>query len=154
MASSCHTVAPSYNYKKLAKAAIKLNMDIDMTDNHKLYFEVADWIGVPYRYGGTNKRGVDCSGFSSSIYKKVYKTKIGRTTDDQQKTSRKVNKQELKEGDLVFFSNKRLSKKPTHVGIYLKDNKFVHASSSKGVMINNLKEDYYRRYWLEGGRIR
>ena len=68
---SCRTVAPSYNYQELARASVRLGMDIDMKDNHALYVESANWLGVPYRGGGNTKRGVDCSGLVYSIYKKV-----------------------------------------------------------------------------------
>lgn len=153
--SSCRTTAPSYNYKELAKAAVKLNMDIDMNDNHHLYVEVADWMGVPYRYAGNSKRGTDCSGFTAQIYKKVYKKKLERSSDDQRdKDSRKVSRRNLQEGDLVFFSSGQSRKKVAHVGIYLKNNKFAHASTSKGVIVSNLDEDYYRRHWLSGGRAK
>lgn len=68
--ASCGTSAPRYNYKELARASIRLNMDIDMKDNHQLYVESAAWLGVPYRGGGNSKRGVDCSGLTSHLYKK------------------------------------------------------------------------------------
>ena len=70
---SCRTIAPQYNYQELARASIRLGIDIDIKDNHALYVESASWLGVPYRGGGTTKRGTDCSGLTSSIYKKVYR---------------------------------------------------------------------------------
>lgn len=153
--SSCRTSAPSYNYRELAKAAIKLGVDIDMTDNHHLYVEASKWIGVPYRTGGDTKRGTDCSGLTSQIYKKVYKTKLSRSSDEQKnRDSRRVSKRNLREGDLVFFSSPRSRRKVAHVGIYLKNNKFIHASTSKGVMVSRLNEDYYMKYWISGGRVK
>ena len=153
--SSCRTSAPSYNYRELAKASIKLGIDIDMTDNHKLYVESAEWIGVPYRWAGDSKRGVDCSGFTSQIYKKVYKKKLERSTDGQKgKDCYQITKRHLREGDLLFFSSQRSKKKVAHVGIYLKNNKFVHASTSRGVIVSDLNEDYYRRHWISGGRVK
>lgn len=151
--ASCGTSAPHYNYKELARASIRLNMDIDMKDNHQLYIESAGWLGVPYRGGGNNKRGVDCSGLTSHLYKKVYHKKLERNSDDQRtKNCHKVNKKNLREGDLVFFHNGRKKRTASHVGLYLKDNKFIHASTSRGVIISNLDEDYYRKHWLGGGR--
>ena len=150
---SCRTVAPAYDYQELARASLRLGIDIDMKDNHALYVESGHWIGVPYRGGGTTKRGVDCSGLTSAIYKKVYRKSLERNSDDQRKKDcRKVKKSKLKEGDLVFFHNGRKKKRATHVGIYLKDRKFIHASTSQGVIISTLDEEYWKKHWLSGGR--
>ena len=150
---SCRTIAPAYDYKELARASVRLGIDIDMKDNHALYVESANWLGVPYRNGGTTKRGVDCSGLISSIYKKVYRKDLERNSDDQRKKDcKKVKKGKLREGDLVFFHNGRKKKRATHVGIYLKEDLFIHASTSKGVIIGNLNEDYWEKHWLSGGR--
>lgn len=119
--ASCGTRAPRYDYRQLAKAAVRLDMDIDAKDNHRLYIEVADWIGTPYRHGGTTRKGTDCSGFTSAVYKKVYRHKLKRSSEEQRtKNCRKVAKRNLKEGDLVFFHNGRKKRKATHMGIYLK----------------------------------
>lgn len=154
--SSCSTTrAPRYDFRELAKAAIRLDMDIDKEDNHRLYMEVANWIGVPYRSGGNTQKGTDCSGFTSAIYKKVYHRKLQRNSDDQRtKNCKVVRKQNLQEGDLVFFHNGRKKRHASHVGIYLKKGKFVHASSSKGVTVSSLNEYYYKNKWLQGGRVR
>ena len=150
---SCRTVTPRYDYQELAKASVRLGIDIEMKDNHALYVESSNWLGVPYRSGGTTKRGVDCSGLTSSIYKKVYHKDLERNSDDQRKKDcKKVKKGKLREGDLVFFHNGRKKKHATHVGVYLKDRKFIHASTSRGVIISTLDEDYWKRHWLSGGR--
>ena len=150
---SCRTIAPQVDYQELARASVRLGMDIDMDDNHALYVESAQWLGVPYRSGGTTQRGVDCSGLTSTIYKKVYQKTLERNSDDQRKKDcRKVKKGKLREGDLVFFHNGRKKKTATHVGIYLKDRKFIHASSRQGVIISTIDEDYWEKHWLSGGR--
>ena len=150
---SCRTVAPRYDYQELAKASIRLGIDIDMEDNHALYVESAHWLGVPYRGGGTTKRGVDCSGLTSAIYNKVYRKSLERNSEDQRKKDcKKVKKSKLREGDLVFFHNGRKKKRATHVGIYLKDHKFIHASTSQGVIVSTLEEEYWDKHWLSGGR--
>ncbi|GCB34245.1 C40 family peptidase [Bacteroides faecalis] len=151
--SSCRTSAPRLDYKALAKASIRLGVDINLEDNHKLYMESADWIGVPYRSGGDSKRGTDCSGLTYQVYRKVYRTQLPRKTEDLKKKSNKVNKRNLREGDLVFFTSRNSGKKVAHVGIYLKNGKFIHASTSKGVIVSNLNEDYYTKHWISGGRI-
>ena len=148
--SSCGTRAPRVDYRELARAAVRLEMDIDADDNHRLYVEVADWIGVPYRH-----RGTDCSGFTSAVYKKVYHKKLQRNSDAQRtEDCRKISKRQLKEGDLVFFHNGRRKRVANHVGIYLKDGKFVHASTSSGVIVSRLEEPYYRKCWMQGGRVK
>lgn len=150
---SCRTVTPRYDYQELAKASVRLGIDIEMKDNHALYVESASWLGVPYRGGGTTRQGVDCSGLTSAIYGKVYRKELERNSDDQRKKDcKKVKKGKLREGDLVFFHNGRKKKHATHVGIYLKDRKFIHASTSRGVIISTLDEDYWKRHWLSGGR--
>lgn len=155
MLASCGTTAPQYDYRELARASLRLGMDIDMKDHHPLYVEAASWMGVPYRGGGNSKRGTDCSGLSSQIYKKVYGKNLERSSDDQRKEDcRKVSKGKLREGDLVFFHNGRRKRTASHVGIYLKDNKFIHASTSRGVIVSDLSEPYYRSHWLSGGRVK
>lgn len=152
--SSCRSVASRLDYKALARASVRLGIDIRLEDNHKLYLEAAEWIGVPYRTGGDSKRGTDCSGFTSHIYKKVYHTKLSRSTDGQKKESNKVAKRNLREGDLVFFTSNRSGKKVAHVGIYLKEGKFIHASTTRGVIVSQLNEPYYTKHWISGGRTR
>lgn len=152
---SCRTVAPNYNYTELAKASLKLGMDIDYDDDHKLYVEVARWIGTPYRYGGSTRAGVDCSGFVYSVYRNVYNLKLKRTADEQYRVNcSRLQKRYLQEGDLVFFKGAKRSRKASHVGIYLKNGKFIHASSKYGVIVSELSEDYYDRMWLSGGRVK
>lgn len=152
--SSCRSAAPSYNYRELARAGITLGMDIEERDNHQLYVEASKWIGVPYRDGGNSKRGIDCSGLTATMYNKVYRTKLERTSDGQlKKNCHKIGKRNLQEGDLVFFHGKRSRRTASHVGIYLKNNKFIHASTSRGVVISDLNEQYWKQHWLAGGRV-
>lgn len=152
--SSCHTAAPNLDYKALAKASMRLGMDIELTDNHKLYVNAAEWIGTPYLSGGDSKHGTDCSGLVSQLYKKTYRLRLSRSTDGQLKGSNKITRHNLREGDLVFFTSRSSRKKVAHVGIYLKDDKFIHASTNQGVIVSSLKERYYTQYWLCGGRVK
>lgn len=152
--SSCRTSAPRLDYRALAHATEKLGIEIGPRDNHQLYIEAAEWIGVPYRAGKDDKHGTDCSGLTSQLYRSVYKIKLPRSTEDQRKESDKIRRNNLHEGDLVFFSSKQANKKVAHVGVYLKKGQFIHASTSKGVIISNLNEEYYKRYWIGGGRVK
>lgn len=151
--SSCKTSSPQLDYKAIAQASNRLGMDINFDNNPVLYVESASWIGTPYRGGGRTKGGIDCSGLTQNLYSKVYKKKLERTTSGQKRQTKKISKRNLKEGDLVFFSSNRSKKKVAHVGIYLKDDLFIHASTSRGVIISNLKSKYYKKHWLHGGRI-
>lgn len=152
--SSCRTSAPRLDYQALARASILLGVDINLEDNHKLYLEAADWIGTPYRGGGDSKRGTDCSGMVYQIYRKVYRTQVPRNSEELKNKSNKIAKRNLKEGDLVFFSSNRSKKKVAHVGIYLKNGKFIHSSTNRGVIVSRLGEDYYSRHWICGGRMK
>ena len=152
--SSCHTSAPRLDYKVLAQASVRLGMDIELTDNHKLYVNAAEWIGTPYRAGGDSRHGTDCSGLVSQLYKKTYRMRLSRSTDGQLTESNKIARRNLREGDLVFFTSRSSRKKVAHVGIYLKDGKFIHASTSQGVIVSSLKEKYYTQHWLCGGRVK
>jgi lipoprotein Spr len=128
-----------------------MGVALSATSNLKLYQFVYDWIGTPYRLGGGTKKGIDCSGFAFELYNKVFSTLIGTNSRNIFSMVNPINKEELKEGDLVFF--KIGSRSITHMGVYMGNNKFAHASSSKGVMISDLDEDYWRRYYYKGGRL-
>ncbi|HEY0055535.1 MAG TPA: NlpC/P60 family protein [Pedobacter sp.] len=128
-----------------------MGVAVSATSNVKLYQFVYDWLGTPYRLGGTTERGIDCSAFAYQLYDKVFNTVIGNNSRNIFSMVNPLNKEELKEGDLVFF--KINSRAISHVGVYLGDNKFAHASSSRGVMISNLNEPYWKRYYYKGGRL-
>ncbi|WP_102406099.1 C40 family peptidase [Parabacteroides bouchesdurhonensis] len=126
-------------------------------DNIYLYNEGAKWLGVPHKMGGGTKRGVDCSGFVAIIFREVYGKQLSRSSADMLKYNcRKVSRANLREGDLVFFRTGGKGKKnvPNHVGIYLKNGRFIHTSTSRGVMVSSLSEPYYLRTWLIGGRVK
>tara|TARA_R110002072_G_scaffold70522_16_gene170222 strand:- start:363 stop:932 length:570 start_codon:yes stop_codon:yes gene_type:complete len=121
--------------------------------NEELYAFIEKWKGVPHRMGGMSTRGVDCSGLVIQIYKEVYQMDFkNRRARDIYTETIAIAKEDLKEGDLVFF--KIRSKNIDHIGLYLSDGKFVHASSSKGVMISNLEENYFKKHFFSGGRIK
>ncbi|WP_165020592.1 C40 family peptidase [Dysgonomonas sp. ZJ279] len=149
-----------YDPKEVADLSRKLGIELsninkDDDKNMGLYAESSLWLGVPYRYGGQTRKGLDCSGFASIIFQKVYGKKLPRSTNDlADMKMHHVSKGSLRTGDLVFFATTGNKKKISHVGIYLKDDCFIHASTSNGVIVSSLKEDYYKRTWKKGGRVR
>ena len=120
------------------------------TTNTKLYQFVYEWLGTPYRLGGDSKKGIDCSKFSLAVYENVFNTTIGYNSRNQYANVTPISKDNLQPGDLVFF--KIRSRNITHVGVYLGDDRFAHASSSRGVMVSSLNEAYWKRYYYNGGR--
>lgn len=144
--SSCKDMSEVYH--NLSK---RVNLPITSCDDTTLYLFVADWLGTPHKLGKCSKKGVDCSCFVKLLYENVYAKKSPRSAHEMYEGSRKVSNRELAEGDLVFFRIK--SNKVSHVGVYLKDGWFAHASSSKGVIINNLSETYYKKYYSGAGRL-
>jgi len=127
-----------------------MGVALSATSNMKLFHFVYDWIGTPYRFGGSSRKGIDCSAFTKQLYSEVFNLDIERSSRDIFSTVSPVSKDELKEGDLVFF--KIHSRRISHVGIYLGNNRFAHASS-KGVAISSLDDAYYSRYFYRGGRL-
>lgn len=153
--SSRDTSSGKSYFRELARAGIRLGFDIEEHDDHALMLESARWLGAPYRYGGNTRRGVDCSGLSCAIYNKVYSVRLERTCASQlAKDCRRVAKGSLRSGDLVFFTTSSSGREAGHVGVYLKDGRFIHASTSKGVIVSGLDENYFKKHWLAGGRVK
>lgn len=145
------TISVKKENKELSE---KFGFKVTKDDNLALYKELSEWLGVKYKYGGNDKKGVDCSGLVCQVYLKVYDKKLYRRSSDiYDKNCRKVSKSKLKEGDLVFFATGKKRGKVSHVGIYLKGNKFVHASSSKGVMVSDMESSYWVRTFVDGGKV-
>lgn len=117
-----------------------------------LFDFITEWWRTPYRYGGSTKRGVDCSAFTGKLAKEVYDVNLPRTASEQYKKTFRVKKSELKDGDLVFFRNN--IKSGWHVGVYLSDGWFVHSKSRTGVTFSNINEGYYRKVFYGAGRIK
>ncbi len=115
------------------------------------------YTGTPYKWGGTTRSGMDCSGLLLNSFNAI-KLKIPRTSAEQSKIGKKVSKGSIKKGDLVFFATGKKKRKITHVGLVTevrgKDNiKFIHASSSVGVTESNLASNYYKKRFRQARRI-
>jgi lipoprotein Spr len=124
-------------------------MEVEQIQNLHLFKVIDEWLGTRYRLGGSNKDGIDCSAFMQVLFSALYGVNLPRTAKEQYHLSHRISRTELKEGDLVFFNTKR---GVSHVGMYLQNNKFVHASSS-GVTISDLYDEYWMRKFIGVGRI-
>ncbi|MBX2939509.1 MAG: C40 family peptidase [Ferruginibacter sp.] len=127
-----------------------LNKMAATVQNLPLFGFIDDWYYTRYRFGGTTKKGVDCSSFTLQLFRDVYQISLPRTARQQYEISIKVNEEEMQEGDLVFFNTRGGI---SHVGVYLVNGYFVHASSSRGVMVSNIREPYFSKRFLGARRI-
>jgi lipoprotein Spr len=121
--------------------------------NVELLAQMEKWFGTQYCFGGSTDSCIDCSSFTQVILRDVYNVKIPRNSQQQFDASTKIETENLKEGDLVFFNTVSASMIITHVGVYVCNNKFVHASTSKGVTINDLSEKYFAKAYRGAGRF-
>ena len=150
--TACST-APHYGSKG---SSVKVAVErVDLSDTAKvkqiLNQQYKDWRHVRHRMGGVSKNGIDCSGL---VYQ-TYRTKLGidipRSTEHQSKVGQSITKGKLRSGDMVFFKTGIFTR---HVGMYIDDDNFLHVSSSKGVMISNLENSYWRSAYWKAKRIK
>ncbi len=135
-----------------AKYAEMMGVRTKEIDNQVLYSFIDKWYGTEYRMGGCDISGIDCSGFAQKLYSEVYGIDLLRTSVEQFQNCKRIRSAAYaEEGDLIFF--KVSGKKISHVGIYLINDFFVHASTSNGVMISNLHEDYWQSTYAGIGRL-
>ena len=130
----------------------KLGVKLEGNEDLKFLESISSWKGTPYKYGGKSKKGTDCSGFVGSVYMEVYGKQLQRSSKDMVNDVRYVSKKDVKAGDLLFF--KINGKNISHVGIYIADNKFIHASTKSGVVVNDLDQEYYQKTFYKAGRVR
>ena len=131
------------------KYALLLNAEVENVSNLNLFTLIDEWFGTRYRMGGDNKSGIDCSAFTKMLYATLFGFALPRTAREQYDQSQSVTNAELKEGDLLFFNTRG---GVSHVGMYLQNGKFVHASSSSGVTISDLSDKYWAARYLGGRR--
>jgi len=113
---------------------------------------ISDWYGTIYKYGGADKHGIDCSHFAAKLYADVYKKTITGPASSIELETMGVKATDIQEGNLVFF--KINGETVSHVGVYVGDNKFVHASTKRGVIISDLNEPYYKKYFYKAGKLK
>ncbi|MBB1284158.1 C40 family peptidase [Flavisolibacter sp. BT320] len=132
------------------KYSLLLDVEVELLKNMNLLRLIEDWYGTRYRYGGSNKSGIDCSALMQVFFASLYGIALPRTAKMQYDYSRSISRTELKEGDLLFFNT---TGGVSHVGMYLTNNKFVHASSSNGVTVSDMFEPYYANRLIGVGRV-
>ncbi len=135
----------SRDFKKENNASIK------PLDKSKMMREISRYMGVPYLYGGMSSQGLDCSGYTSLVYKNALGKLLPRSAADQAKAGTSIDFKDLKFGDLVFFNT--TGERYSHVGIYLGDDLFAHASVTLGVTISSLQSMYYEKRYVGARRI-
>ncbi|GAA4497746.1 NlpC/P60 family protein [Pseudaeromonas paramecii] len=134
-----------------APAAIDSNLLADpLLIRAQLFEQYHHWKGVPYRVGGQSRHGVDCSGFVQLTFAERFGLDLPRDTSGQATQGRQVSQQALQPGDLLFFKTGYSTR---HVGIYLKDRQFLHASTSRGVIISELDNPYWSRHYWQARRL-
>jgi hypothetical protein len=131
------------------KYAILLDMEVEEVRNLSMFKVIDEWYGTKYKLGGTTKSGIDCSALMQTFYTSIFNISIPRTAREQYIFSKKISRTEIREGDLVFFNT---IGGVSHVGMYLQNNKFIHASKN-GVTISDLYEDYWLKHFVGAGRI-
>jgi len=147
------TIDISLIMQKLNTQNNSQNSAVDNSTKERMLMEIIKYLNTPYRYGGTTKDGIDCSAFTQTVFQHTFKVSLLRSAKDQFTQGEEVgDRQELQFGDLVFF-NTRKRVRPGHVGVYIGDNLFAHASSKNGVMVSSLDLDYYSRKFMGGRRI-
>jgi lipoprotein Spr len=125
----------------------------DTLHSLELYRAVLRWLGTPYRYSGSDDDGMDCSGFVSAVVGEAFGLTLAASSRDMYSDNVvPVERTDLQEGDLVFFRIR--SRHISHVGIYLGNGRFAHASRSRGVTISSLESSYYKKYFFHGGRLK
>lgn len=140
-----YAAKPSSNAAAAADAMANL-------ENKSLYNFITDWAGVKYRLGGLDKKGIDCSGFALLLKKEIYGISLPRRSRDQADVIQKKNISQLKEGDLIFFSFG--GNEVDHVGIYLNKNYFVHASTNRGVIVDDINITAYQQALVKAGPVK
>jgi len=147
LGTGCTSTRPAPDARPSDQSAARTDAG---TVEPRLRAEARRWDGVPHRLGGTDRRGVDCSGLTQALYADVLDLRLPRDTRRQSRVGTEVRRSQLQPGDLVFF---RPSRKDRHVGVYLSNGEFVHASASSGVTVSSLDDRYWKRTWWQARRV-
>ena len=151
-----NTVNSNFNIESAQGLQIKyatvLDVPVEDLTNIPLLQDIDYWWGTRYCMGGSTQNCIDCSAFTQTIIKDIYSIQLPRTAEEQYNAATPLNYVDLKEGDLVFFQTS--GRTISHVGVYIANNKFAHASTSGGVMISDLNEEYWKKRYRAAGRVK
>jgi lipoprotein Spr len=144
-------IAPIESFTALQfKYAQLIDVEVESITNRALFATIDKWLGTRYRYGGATEKGIDCSAYTGTLVHEVFGLVLARTARDQYANCIKLEREQMQQGDLVFFNTRGGI---SHVGLYLGNGYFTHASTSIGVTISNLSETYWSKKFVRGGRI-
>lgn len=121
--------------------------------NEQIVATAMAWLGTPYKYGGNDREGVDCSGLTCAVYLEATGTRLPRNSAEQASWCRRTPRSKLRPGDLIFFTSKPKGNRINHVALYIGDNRVIHATTSRGVVISDLDETYWKERLKSCGRV-
>jgi lipoprotein Spr len=133
------------------KYAVLLDTEVEQLPSSALLEQIDPWMGVPYRSGGSSRSGIDCSAFTMQVLEQCCGYKLPRTSKQQHAFCQPAALASLSSGDLLFYATR--GRGVSHVGIYLGNGKFAHASVSNGVTVSDLSDPYYQKRFISAGRI-
>lgn len=145
--------SPSAGYKPGQGSVISNNASVSAPQSAALVDAARSWLGTPYRYGGEDRKGVDCSGLVLKVYKDALGIPLPRNSGEQRDYCTPASIGNLIPGDLIFFATGKNKSKVSHVGIFVGNNQMIHASASKGVIVSSITEPYYSRTYVGSGIV-
>jgi cell wall-associated NlpC family hydrolase len=149
------TVSAEETSRRLSRRTVPAGKYSNQTptglNRDRFLMEVIGYLGVPYVWGGNGREGIDCSGFTAQVYKTAAKKLLPRSAREQFGAGPPVSVAELQFGDLVFFNT--TGRVPSHVGVYIEDDLFAHASVTRGVTLSSLESTYYKKRYVGARRI-
>lgn len=152
--SSRHSVSGHRGGGSAVSSSQKVEISSSLApQSRSLLKEVDGWLGTPYKYGGNDRNGIDCSALMLRVYDDALNIKLPRNSRAQSNYCTPIDRRDLIPGDLVFFATTKGSSKVSHVGMYIGEGRMVHSSASRGVIVSDLSADYYTRTFAGAGRV-
>lgn len=150
--SSDRSVSKAQARSKIYHSAYHADLSDPIMAISRLSEQQHEWKGTRYRLGGNSKSGIDCSGFMQVTFRDLFGISLPRTTKEQAKEGERISKRELRTGDLVFFNTGR-GPNGKHVGVYVKNGQFLHASTKGGVIYSDMDSPYWSKAFWQARRL-